>query len=93
VTSKPKTLGDMVFEKLQEMGLTHIDCGPPIALKIEPLEVTMAVVQFAGGKPVPGPTLRTCWECNSAHEHLKKCAELVCIACGKRFAHGEEVQS
>lgn len=36
-------------------------------------------------------TLRSCWECNSAHEHLKSCQELVCIACGNVYELGVKV--
>lgn len=36
-------------------------------------------------------TLRTCWECNSAHEHLKDCEKLHCISCGKYYERGVEV--
>ncbi|HEY8309998.1 MAG TPA: hypothetical protein VIG47_05545 [Gemmatimonadaceae bacterium] len=36
-------------------------------------------------------TLRTCWKCNSAHEHLKSTPKLQCIACGAYYENGVEV--
>lgn len=36
--------------------------------------------------------LRSCWECNGAHEHLKNCAiPLNCFECGKWFFKGIEI--
>ena len=38
-------------------------------------------------------TLRSCWLCNPAHEHLKSVKQLQCIGCGKLFVEGVEVGS
>jgi hypothetical protein len=38
------------------------------------------------------PALRSCWECNSAHEHLKEVEYLIwCFECGKLYLKGEEI--
>jgi hypothetical protein len=35
------------------------------------------------------PAMRSCWECNPAHEHLKESKSLhVCFACGRYFIFG-----
>lgn len=35
------------------------------------------------------PALRSCWECNGAHEHLKDTDFLhVCFSCGRYWIHG-----
>jgi hypothetical protein len=35
-------------------------------------------------------SMRTCWECNPAHKHLKKCGGLfVCFDCGRWWMNGE----
>ena len=35
------------------------------------------------------PVLRSCWECNGAHEYLKNSTTLsVCQECGRNFIHG-----
>ena len=40
------------------------------------------------------PMLRSCWECNSCHEHLKKVTMLhKCFECGRAFAFGEFINS
>lgn len=38
----------------------------------------------------PGePVVRTCWECNPAHTHLKNASALHrCISCGRSWLHG-----
>lgn len=36
-------------------------------------------------------TLRSCWNCNSAHEYLKDCAKLHCIVCGTYYEKGVAV--
>lgn len=40
--------------------------------------------------PTKGPTFRSCWNCNPAHEHLKTCRWLVCFACDKTYHTGVE---
>jgi len=36
------------------------------------------------------PVFRSCWECNSGHEHLKDAEFLhLCFACGKYWIHGK----
>ena len=37
--------------------------------------------------------LRTCWNCNPAHEHLKECADYVilCFACGRYYFRGVDI--
>ncbi len=33
--------------------------------------------------------MRSCWECNAAHEHLKRAEGLFwCFDCGRMFSHG-----
>jgi hypothetical protein len=45
-----------------------------------------AAIKEAAGKAV---ILRTCWECNSAHEHLRSANyPLLCFACGKTYWKG-----
>lgn len=39
------------------------------------------------------PALRSCWKCNSAHNHLKKANYLIlCFECGKLYLKGKEVE-
>lgn len=35
--------------------------------------------------------LRSCWECNPAHEHLKEHGLINCFECGKFFYKGIDV--
>jgi len=38
------------------------------------------------------PTFRSCWNCNSAHEQLKKLNMIMnCFICGKNFIFGREM--
>lgn len=38
-------------------------------------------------------SLRSCWNCNSAHKHLKKVDYLIyCIWCGNLYFKGKEVE-
>lgn len=40
------------------------------------------------------PLLRSCWECNSAHEHLKKVNRLhYCFSCGKYWVYDRFIDS
>jgi hypothetical protein len=59
--------------------------GQPLV--IEDLDVTLHVTTY---KYVPskGPTIRSCWECNPAHEHLKSHALLYCYTCGHVYKKG-----
>lgn len=41
-------------------------------------------------KPRSGPTIRSCWVCNPAHEHLKTAAHLLCFVCGRTYHNGVE---
>lgn len=36
---------------------------------------------------------RSCWNCNSAHEHLKKGKDFIicCFECGKLYIEGKEL--
>jgi len=44
--------------------------------------------KIADGEPV----LRSCWNCNSAHEHLKNEKYLIyCFACGRFYLNGNEL--
>lgn len=56
-------------------------------LKMEDLDVTLKVVRYSY-VPSKGPTIRSCWECNPAHEHLKSAALLYCFACGCVYKKG-----
>lgn len=39
------------------------------------------------------PALRSCWNCNTAHKHLKKEDYLIyCIWCGNLYLKGKEVE-
>lgn len=34
-------------------------------------------------------SMRSCWECNPAHKHLKKCGGLfICFGCGRWWMNG-----
>ena len=36
--------------------------------------------------------MRSCWHCNSAHEHLKNADYIIwCIVCGKLYYKGKEI--
>lgn len=36
--------------------------------------------------------IRSCWECNAAHEHLKKCEiPLLCFGCGNWYFKGTKL--
>lgn len=83
-----KTFCDLAAEHLEKMGCKAIDCGEPIALKVEPLDVLLEAVVYYDDSPAPGPTFRSCWVCNSAHEHLKRCEHLICIVCGTEYRLG-----
>lgn len=38
------------------------------------------------------PALRSCWNCNEAHKHLKKADYLIyCVWCGKMYLKGKEI--
>lgn len=37
-------------------------------------------------------TIRSCWLCNPAHEHLKSHKALLCAVCGRLFMKGRETQ-
>lgn len=38
------------------------------------------------------PVFRSCWDCNSAHKHLKKADYLIyCVWCGKMYLKGKEI--
>ena len=40
------------------------------------------------------PALRSCWECNPSHEHLKKVDSLFCcFVCGRLWTHGRFLDS
>ncbi len=40
------------------------------------------------------PALRSCWECNGAHEHLKDVTSLhVCFGCGRFWIFGRYMDS
>lgn len=40
------------------------------------------------------PAMRSCWECNGAHEHLKKVNFLhVCFSCGRYWLFGTYMDS
>ena len=44
------------------------------------------VIKEADGQAV---VLRSCWECNSAHEHLRSADyQVLCFACGKTWWKG-----
>lgn len=63
------------------------------ALHIEALDVDFTKWKHTvyEGKPrtdADGPTIRSCWECNAAHEHLKQSRWLLCFACGQEFREG-----
>jgi hypothetical protein len=37
--------------------------------------------------------MRSCWECNSAHERLKNVDYVIgCVECGRIYYHGVEVK-
>lgn len=39
------------------------------------------------------PVLRSCWNCNSAHKHLKSTDYLIyCIWCGNMYLKGKKVE-
>lgn len=39
------------------------------------------------------PAFRSCWNCNSAHKHLKKVDYMIwCFACGKLYFKGKELK-
>ena len=40
---------------------------------------------------VNGIEMRSCWNCNPAHEHLKKHALIVCYSCGRYFYKGIDI--
>lgn len=61
------------------------------SLVIEDLSPVMQYVEFEGTLADPNePTFRSCWECNSAHEHLKTNPYLICFICGETFRNGEK---
>lgn len=38
------------------------------------------------------PVLRSCWNCNEAHKHLKKVDYIIlCLWCGKMYFKGKEL--
>lgn len=41
------------------------------------------------------PAMRSCWECNAAHEHLKQSSDVVfvCFECGRFYYKGEYLSS
>lgn len=40
-----------------------------------------------------GMYLRSCWNCNPAHEHLKKSSYIVgCFICNKYYYKGKEIK-
>ena len=47
---------------------------------------------FEQMKKDEGPAMRSCWNCNSGHEHLKgaKCV-IVCFECGHYYFKGEDI--
>lgn len=37
--------------------------------------------------------MRSCWNCNSAHKHLKKADYIIwCFECGKLYIKGKEIE-
>ena len=44
--------------------------------------------RLAGALEGSLPVLRSCWHCNSAHEHLRDTEHLLCFVCGIRYLHG-----
>lgn len=37
--------------------------------------------------------MRSCWNCNSAHKHLKKADYIIwCFECGKLYLKGKEIE-
>lgn len=37
--------------------------------------------------------MRSCWNCNSAHKHLKKTDYIIwCFECGKLYLKGKEIE-
>lgn len=34
------------------------------------------------------PEMRSCWFCNSAHEHLRSHDYIICFSCGVRYVRG-----
>jgi hypothetical protein len=93
-TTKDRSITEMVARKLKELGApikVHM-LEEPHALAIEPLDTTMITTVFQGKEltEADGPTFRSCWECNSAHEHLRSVPWLVCIGCNKTFKKGIE---
>jgi len=39
-------------------------------------------------------SIRTCWECNSGHEHLKKVDGLfMCFGCGQWYINGDSLDN
>lgn len=39
------------------------------------------------------PVIRSCWNCNSAHNHLKKADYLIyCVWCGKLYYKGKPLK-
>lgn len=53
----------------------------------------MTVKEFEERKKDGEPVMRSCWECNPAHEHLKERDYLIwCFLCGKLYFKGEELK-
>jgi hypothetical protein len=63
-------------------------------LLIEDLDLSLIKVTYytvpvdPKGPGMRGPTFRSCWECNPAHEHLKTAKWLVCFICGSSYREG-----
>jgi hypothetical protein len=64
-------------------------------LKVEDLDLSgIKVIRYETVPADPawanlrGPTFRSCWECNPAHEHLKSSKWLVCFVCGNSYRLG-----
>lgn len=85
------SLVDLVGRELDRRGVKFV-MGEPTTLKIEPLDITMVETRFQStpADMGDGTHYRSCWECNSAHEHLKSIPRLVCIVCNKMFENGVE---
>lgn len=48
------------------------------------------IFKFEKGEPV----MRSCWECNEAHEHLKKVNTVhICFNCGKYWVYNRFLDS
>jgi hypothetical protein len=49
----------------------------------------VALREEAAATAPNGPAIRSCWECNGAHEHLRDADYLIwCFGCGKFWFKG-----